>query len=660
MSYAGNPIGTPSDVLVLPDGNIAARAAAVLSASQTPDPKFPLSRLADDRPSQRFIFPTLDVDDFVLVQNYGLLNANFNTWVGGLPSNFTVTETGTGSVTEETNPVNVVDGSSLEMANGSAGNCEVEADLVVNSGDLVFLDVYTSTTSGASPNEIEIYNPVTGNYLQASGDWEKTRANAFEYTGTSFGHRTGDSFVVEGFEENGDRHEITLKVRLHQDNAAASQTHRYDNLFFLPAVNLVSVHSHNIDPSVVPILARSYYSLDGVPVDHALLLDGSTQWLRRASEMDGLIDSDKFVLSAFVRLDGRDASRRTILINDTERLIIDFDAANELRVVAYDSSPTILINRVTTTTFTASSTYLHVLIAVDLSVPTIQVYVNDSVEATSGALNTGTIDFTGDGWTVGANSAGTYEIEGVLGPIFFYPGLYLDLSVEANRRLFVTADGGWVNLGANGRTPFGSTPHLYLIGNGATEFASNVGGGGAFTAAGSPEALIISDEMTFSPIAFYKELSASEGSPFWRVKFQGENSTETGSISVGQVYLGEAIALLRNPNQQDFERVESLTQTTLETADVRERWTVKKETLKRRAYRMRFVQTDEHQARWETEIWGRTEFGGKALVFVPDNQEAVVIHSRPVRNEFTIRKRTSDVQAVDLDLFESPHGIVTE
>jgi hypothetical protein len=376
--------------------------------------------------------------------------------------------------------------------------------------------------------------------------------------------------------------------------------------------------------------------------------------------MDGLIDTNKFIFSTYLRLDGNDGAVRNIIRNDNGRFIVQFNSANQLQIYGQNTVPTIILNRSTAATYTASATWLHILIAVDLSGPTIQLYVNDSSVSTTGTILSGDIDLTGGGWTVGANSGGTQQFEGALGPTFFYPGLYLDLSVAANRRLFISSEGGWVNLGPNGRVPFGSPPHLYMLGNSASEFAANLGDGGAFTVQGSPEAYITSDQLIATSPAFYTEFTTEEGNRFYRLKFQGQNSTDSGSIEVGLVSVGESVALLRNPNQQDFEKVESLTQRILETADVRERWSIKKEKLKRRAYSLRFLQTDEQQSRWEQEIWERTEFGGKGLVFVPDNQDSVVIHSRPVRNQFTIRKRTADVQVTDLGLTESPHGIVTE
>jgi hypothetical protein len=61
---------------------------------------------------------------------------------------------------------------------------------------------------------------------------------------------------------------------------------------------------------------------------------------------------------------------------------------------------------------------------------------------------------------------------------------HLDLSVEANRRKFISAAGKPVSLGANGSTPTGSQPIIYLANPTAT-WQDNLGAGGNFTENGA-------------------------------------------------------------------------------------------------------------------------------------------------------------------------------
>lgn len=66
--------------------------------------------------------------------------------------------------------------------------------------------------------------------------------------------------------------------------------------------------------------------------------------------------------------------------------------------------------------------------------------------------------------------------------LWFSPtGAFMDLTIQANRRLFVSAVGAAQNLGADGSAPTEVSPPLFLTSNGTpASFASNAGRGHAF------------------------------------------------------------------------------------------------------------------------------------------------------------------------------------
>jgi hypothetical protein len=68
---------------------------------------------------------------------------------------------------------------------------------------------------------------------------------------------------------------------------------------------------------------------------------------------------------------------------------------------------------------------------------------------------------------------------------YFAFGQYLDISVEANRRKFISAELKPVFLGADGSTPTGLAPACFFSGN-AASFATNLGPAGAFSVSGTP------------------------------------------------------------------------------------------------------------------------------------------------------------------------------
>jgi hypothetical protein len=644
-----------------PKVNVLARTNAIVSASQTPDAKSPLSRLYDDRPSQRFIFPSNDVDDFVLVETPITVDGTFNTWVSGEPRNWNVTEEGTAVVAEETNVVNKVDGSSVRLSNTVVGQ---EASIDQDhpdclAGETLGIDVYTKVLNSSYYIGIEIYNPVTKKYLAAGGNsWVAYKVNAFKYNNTSLA-RQQETFTMEDFDTI-KAHSVTLQIRINVDDSTVVSSGYVDNFFLLPGVKLIGLHSHNIESGVPVWVTRSEKSLASTyPVDHAIYSNGSTGRLEINSEMNGSIDTDKFIFSTYIRHDGRDNSRRTLLRNDSERLMIDFDASNNLRVLAYSSTPTLLINRTTTATFTASTTWLHVLVAVDLSVPKIDIYVNDSSEANAGTLNSGTIDMTGGGWTIGATDTGTHPIEGALGPTFFYGGIYLDLSVEANRRLFRSSEGNWVDAGDEGRTPFGSQPHIWMYGNTPEEFAANKGGGGAFSVAGSTLSMeTISTKMTMATPTFYEYLSAVEHERYWRVKFMGQQSANSGSVGLGQLTLTEPRALLRNPSQTDFQSMERMPNDFLENKLTGERWVRLLALAEQRVFRLRFGHRLAHQKLLADEIWRRSMHGAYPVIMVPNTRKDIIIHSYTERNEYRTRETSVDRTETELIMVENPHGIL--
>ena len=73
------------------------------------------------------------------------------------------------------------------------------------------------------------------------------------------------------------------------------------------------------------------------------------------------------------------------------------------------------------------------------------------------------------------------------GDFWYYSGQYLDLDIEANRRLFTEENGAPVNLGDNGEDPLGTPPDIFFSGP-AVEWnaGENKGMGGDFVLFNGP------------------------------------------------------------------------------------------------------------------------------------------------------------------------------
>jgi hypothetical protein len=98
---------------------------------------------------------------------------------------------------------------------------------------------------------------------------------------------------------------------------------------------------------------------------------------------------------------------------------------------------------------------------------------------------------TGAPFTVGARGAGSLPVNADIADFYLDQTVAYDPSVTANRRKFITAGLRPADLGANGETPSGTSPILFLSANNKYGVATvpnwgvNKGTGGTFALAGS-------------------------------------------------------------------------------------------------------------------------------------------------------------------------------
>ena len=107
-------------------------------------------------------------------------------------------------------------------------------------------------------------------------------------------------------------------------------------------------------------------------------------------------------------------------------------------------------------------------------------FLNDVSDAVYLNYVNNTIDFTRNDHGIGALPDVPALGDFCLAEVYLNFGTFMDLSVEANRRKFITAGLKPADLGADGSTPTGSPPIVYLRG-GAADFPTNRGSGGGFT-----------------------------------------------------------------------------------------------------------------------------------------------------------------------------------
>lgn len=226
----------------------------------------------------------------------------------------------------------------------------------------------------------------------------------------------------------------------------------------------------------------------------AAKFDGTNDDLRRGADLTGNADSSQGVLSVWVKYNSGNGVAQRLLMNSLASgsgLDLIRDSANRFDMILGDGTNAYTFR--TSATIVAGA-FRHLLLSYDVNFATgarlSHLYVND-VSDRAVPTNTGiafAVDLTATNWAVGAQPAGGSKTNADIAELWFYPGQYLDLSVVANRRKFITSDLKPVDLGADGSAPFGTPPIIYQTlrpGDLATAFAINRGTGGGWTITGA-------------------------------------------------------------------------------------------------------------------------------------------------------------------------------
>ena len=222
-----------------------------------------------------------------------------------------------------------------------------------------------------------------------------------------------------------------------------------------------------------------------------------SSYLTRSSTLAGVADGKKGIFNAWVRsAPGAVSYMLLSSINSAGLAVWNIRASDTLVSVAHTQSGAALgaLSLTTSNNLTlTNSKWNHILAAWDLEQGKAQLYVNDEKPplATETKVNT-TLTYTPPLWGIGHDAdpaLSTFIYRGTVADLYFNTAEYLDIDYTLNRRKFVSSTGRPVDLGANGSTPTGSAPAIYLrLAAGATNansFGRNLGTGGDFTVSGS-------------------------------------------------------------------------------------------------------------------------------------------------------------------------------
>jgi len=205
--------------------------------------------------------------------------------------------------------------------------------------------------------------------------------------------------------------------------------------------------------------------------------DGTDKYTGQTN--DPIPDGKTGTISFVIDLTGGDGTVLPIL-NLGGYLIIQRNASNKFAIAGFNSGATQILNISSTTSYTASSGFVHVVASWDLAAGTAHLYVDGVSDLTSTTLTNANIDHTrGSGWEIGDTASGVpaYDLA-----MMWFDDTYIDLSVGANLAKFFSS-GNVIDHGADGTTPTGSC-ELYCRGDTST-FATDLSGNNTFVLSGS-------------------------------------------------------------------------------------------------------------------------------------------------------------------------------
>lgn len=220
---------------------------------------------------------------------------------------------------------------------------------------------------------------------------------------------------------------------------------------------------------------------------YATVFDGVNDWLSMASTPTGLADGKAGAVSFWIKMDAGSSDTTTYFLISSgsgNHFYLFRDSAARLVIYGETSgAANILYTLSSVGAIAIADGWVHVLASWNLATTTTRLYINGVTDNNPSVVVDGTLDYDIGTFFVGAHFASTGLLPASLCEVWF-DDTYIDFSDAGNRAKFRTAGGKPVDLGADGSTPTGTAPVLYLR-NEVPAFETNVGGGGGMTENGT-------------------------------------------------------------------------------------------------------------------------------------------------------------------------------
>ena len=172
--------------------------------------------------------------------------------------------------------------------------------------------------------------------------------------------------------------------------------------------------------------------------------DGTNDYLSRSSDLTGNSDTKTFTFSCWVYPQNKGSSQFLYDVTGGGYFRFALSASGEFSAQGLTSGAALALQMETPSGSVPFNTWSHLLISVDLANNQGSIFINDvSQTLATNTKNNLFIDSSRTGAGIADQPAGGFGLEGRLAGVYL-DYTYRDLSVEANRRLFIDDDGLYV------------------------------------------------------------------------------------------------------------------------------------------------------------------------------------------------------------------------
>lgn len=216
---------------------------------------------------------------------------------------------------------------------------------------------------------------------------------------------------------------------------------------------------------------------------NAVTFDGTADYLELNGGPTTFVSSKQLTASFWFRRNGGNGANQVFVRGSGNDFRIRFETSNLISITGDNAGGTTVLSLLTAAAITDTNWH-HALVSVDLATAAAHLYIDDASALAGGpTLTNDFVDYPGT-LTIGAVAGPSDPFNGDMADVWVDTGTYIDFSVAANRREFISAAGKPVDLGADGSAPTGSAPDIFF--SGATAgWHTNKGTGTGFTEFGA-------------------------------------------------------------------------------------------------------------------------------------------------------------------------------